>query len=83
MIYHDKISDQDLHTKLRAGEILLGGNNTAKIYGTLNCSQGKRLHRSNRVFFTSESEAREAGFRPCGHCMRTAYKQWKAENESL
>ncbi|MCE6992186.1 hypothetical protein LZG72_23970 [Dyadobacter sp. CY323] len=31
----------------------------------------------NRVFFESESEAIENGYRPCGHCMRDEYSKWK------
>lgn len=58
-------------------EIQLGGNANLKIYGTLNCKSGKRLKVKNRVFFATEKEAIEAGYRPCGHCMRTKYQIWK------
>lgn len=60
-----------------ASEIELAGNFKLKIYGRLSCTSGKRLKPENRVFFTSESEAVEAGYRPCGHCMKQAYQQWK------
>jgi methylphosphotriester-DNA--protein-cysteine methyltransferase len=59
------------------GEILLAGNKKLKIYGTLNCASGKRMRTGNRVFFKSETEAKDMGYRPCGHCMSNAYKQWK------
>ncbi len=59
------------------GEILLGGNANLKIFGTLNCKSGKRLKIRNRVFFKNEAEAIQAGYRPCGHCMRAKYKVWK------
>ncbi len=60
-----------------AGEIELAGNVKLKIYGRLNCASGKRLKPENRVFFASATEAVEAGYRPCGHCMKQAYQQWK------
>lgn len=30
-----------------------------------------------RVFFASEQEALSCGYRPCGHCLREKYRQWK------
>lgn len=59
------------------GEILFGGNKKLKIYGTLNCPSGKRMKTESRLFFESEQEAEDLGYRPCGHCMRGAYLQWK------
>ena len=58
-------------------DIQLGGNANLKIYGTLNCKSGKRLKVKHRVFFSSETEAIQQGYRPCGHCMREKYKDWK------
>lgn len=77
MIDHSKISDSDLRIKLKNKTILFGGNKRDNIYGTLSCASGKRLDRENRVFFTSEEKALQAGFRPCGHCMRKKYRVWK------
>ena len=77
MIQHNKISDSDLRNKIKNAEICFGGNQKLKIYGTLKCSSGKRMKGENRVFFLSEEEARQNGFRPCGHCMRTEYQNWK------
>ncbi|NGM67385.1 MULTISPECIES: Ada metal-binding domain-containing protein [Bacteroidota] len=77
MIRHCEISDRDLHHKLRHNEICFGGNLKLKIYGTLSCKSGKRMKRNNRVFFTSENEAIEKGFRPCGHCMKEKYQKWR------
>lgn len=77
MIEHQKISDSELRTKLKNGEICLGGNRKLKIYGTFNCSSGKHLKRENRVFFFSEDDALKNGFRPCGNCMKTQYLNWK------
>lgn len=77
MIEHSKISDNDLRSKIKQQEICFGGNKKLKIYGLLNCKSGKRMKRENRVFFLTENEATENGFRPCGHCMKTEYKNWK------
>ncbi|HZJ36916.1 MAG TPA: Ada metal-binding domain-containing protein [Gillisia sp.] len=70
---------QDGHNRLgkRTGKaILFGGNKKLKIYGTLNCKSGKRQTKENRVFFSTEKEALESNFRPCGNCMNEAYKKW-------
>jgi methylphosphotriester-DNA--protein-cysteine methyltransferase len=77
MIKHIDIDDSVLHQKIKQKEILYGGNFNLKIYGTLQCKSGKRMKRKNRVFFNTIHQAKELGFRPCGHCMRIAYKNWK------
>lgn len=77
MIFHVELSDIDLRKKIRRNEISLGGNKKLKIFGTLKCSSGKRMKRENRMFFKSEKEAVKNGYRPCGHCMKTAYQKWK------
>ena len=59
------------------GEISFAGNKNLKIYGLLSCKSGKRMKSTNRVFFVSENEAIENGYRPCGHCMREDYLKWK------
>jgi methylphosphotriester-DNA--protein-cysteine methyltransferase len=79
MIPHSRISDSDLYYKLKQHEIRFGGNPKLKIYGTLSCASGKKMKRENRVFFSSENEAVENGFRPCGHCMKEKYQKWKNE----
>lgn len=79
MIQHSEISDTDLHSKIKLKQICLGGNRKLKIYGTLSCFSGKRMKRKNRVFFSSEQEALENGFRPCGHCLKKKYQKWKNE----
>lgn len=76
MIQHIDITDSDLRSKIKLKEICFGGNRNLKIYGTLQCKSGKRLKRENRIFFSSENEAINNGFRPCGHCMKTEYKKW-------
>ena len=65
---------------LDKNEIALAGNLKLKIYGTLHCSSGKKMKVQNRVFFSSAAEAIALGYRPCGHCLTVAYKQWKAFN---
>jgi methylphosphotriester-DNA--protein-cysteine methyltransferase len=84
MIHHIEIGTdpQRRKTELRRliadGTIKLGGHRPGKIYGTLSCASGKRMKAENRVFFESEQEAINAGYRPCGHCMPEKYKAWKA-----
>lgn len=77
MIRHSEISDSDLRSKIKQQKIHFGGNRKLKIYGTLSCVSGKKMKRENRVFFSSESETIENGFRPCGHCMKEKYQKWK------
>jgi methylphosphotriester-DNA--protein-cysteine methyltransferase len=77
MLRHLEIGPEDLHQKIRQKRISLGGNLKLKIYGKLNCKSGKRMKKQNRVFFSSEEEAIEHNFRPCGHCMKSKYKTWK------
>ncbi len=77
MILHKEIGNTGLRKKIRQKEICFGGNLKLKIYGTLKCRSGKRMKRENRVFFLSENEAKNHGYRPCGHCMRSEYKKWK------
>ena len=60
-------------------DICFAGNRKLGIYGKLNCSSGKRMKKGNRIFFRTEKEARENGFRPCGNCMKKEYKRWKYE----
>jgi methylphosphotriester-DNA--protein-cysteine methyltransferase len=79
MIKQNEISNAELHNKIRRKEISVGGNIKLRIYGTLHCSSGKRMKKENRVFFSSETEAIEKGYRPCGHCMKKEYKIWKNE----
>ncbi|MCF8325264.1 MAG: metal-binding protein [Leadbetterella sp.] len=77
MINHLEINNIDLHFQIRQKLICLGGNSKLKIYGKLNCKSGKRMKKQNRVFFSSEQEAIDHNFRPCGHCMNRKYKTWK------
>jgi len=66
-----------LRALIRNGQVKWGGNRRLKIYGTLSCSSGKRMKVENRVFFETEQEAVNTGYRPCGHCMAEEYRQWK------
>jgi methylphosphotriester-DNA--protein-cysteine methyltransferase len=70
MIAHDEITSKALFRLMRLSEISFAGNIKLKIYGRLSCRSGKRMKRGNRVFFKTEREALNHGFRPCGHCMR-------------
>jgi len=77
MILHTEINDTNLRSRIRQKEICFGGNNKLKIYGTLQYSSGRRMLKKNRVFFASETEAANNGFRPWGHCMKSKYQNWK------
>ena len=60
----------------------LGGNAKAKIYGRLDCAAANRAlsagYAQHRVFFANEENAIQAGYRPCGSCLRKRYAEWKA-----
>jgi methylphosphotriester-DNA--protein-cysteine methyltransferase len=77
MIRHQDISDSILRKQIRQKAIGFGGNRKLKIYGLLQCKSGKRMKRTNQVFFSSEKEAKDNGYRPCGNCMRETYIKWK------
>jgi methylphosphotriester-DNA--protein-cysteine methyltransferase len=83
MIRHTSLGDtafkrsRNLKLLLDKRQIAFAGNSKLKIYGTLECRSGKRMKAENRVFFSSEAEAIELGYRPCGHCMTDAYKIWR------
>ncbi|NEU07581.1 metal-binding protein [Flavihumibacter sp. R14] len=77
MIRHDKLSNAEFGRLVRHKVICLGGNSRLRIYGTMKCKSGKRMKKENRVFFASEQEAHEHGYRPCAHCMIKEYKKYK------
>jgi methylphosphotriester-DNA--protein-cysteine methyltransferase len=62
---------------VKAHAIQFAGNRKLKIYGTLSCRSGKRMKAINRIFFANEAEAIDNGYRPCGHCLRRQYLNWK------
>ncbi|MCZ4221896.1 Ada metal-binding domain-containing protein [Pedobacter rhodius] len=76
MIKHAELSSVLIKIGIKNKEIYFAGNSRLKIYGKLNCKSGKRMKKENRVFFKSEKDAFEHGFRPCGHCLREKYQQW-------
>ena len=75
---HSDLTNNELFSKIKSGEIVLGGHSGLKIYGTLGCWSGKKMHKDNRVFFANEQGAVDAGYRPCGHCCKVKYQDWKA-----
>lgn len=75
MINHIDISSRMLFTKIKNKQIALAGNKKLKIYGTLDCRSGKRMKKENRIFFFSEDEARQSGYRPCGNCLKIRYNE--------
>ena len=74
---HGEISGPELHRQIRRQQITLGANSKLKIYGKRNGCSGKKMNKTNRVFFRSRAEAARQGFRPCGHCLNSEYKKWK------
>jgi methylphosphotriester-DNA--protein-cysteine methyltransferase len=74
---HQQLTGAKLKKLLRTKQIVLAGNSTLKIYGLLTCSSGKRMKKENRVFFPSEAAAIKLSYRPCEHCLRGSYLQWK------
>ena len=81
MIPHTDISDGLLRSKIREKKIHWAGHKKLKIYGLLCCISGKRMKRENRVFFSTEQEALKHQYRPCGHCLKANYVEWKEENK--
>ena len=63
MIRHEAIDDDDLRRLIITGHIRYGGNMRLRVYGRLDCSSGKRMKRSSRVFFGDAAEARRHGRR--------------------
>lgn len=76
MWLHRDLDDTTPHQALQSPKITLAGHRTPKIYGTLARASGNRMKRENRVFLASEAEAIALGFRPCGHCLKEAYRAW-------
>ena len=79
MIRHLELKNKELASLIKEKNIRIGGNVKLKIYGTLHCKSGKRMKQENRVFFSSAQDAKNEGYRPCGHCMNNDYLIWKNE----
>jgi methylphosphotriester-DNA--protein-cysteine methyltransferase len=69
MFQHKDLNTSELRNLILAKKITFAGNKNLGIYGTLRCGSGKRMKRSNRVFFESEKEAIGLGYRACGNCL--------------
>lgn len=76
MLNHKDLSPTTLRSMIRAGTIQFAGYRRQKIYGKLSCKSGKRMKPENRVFFASQQDALDQGYRPCGNCMKEDYKVW-------
>ena len=77
MLLHSTLTDKQLRQEIKQIRICLGGNVKLKIYGLLSCGSGRKMKKENRVFFVSEQEAIDLGYRPCGNCMKQRYQIWK------
>ncbi len=73
---HNRIDDSEVLKAVKSGLIRYGGNRKQKIYGALTSKSGKRMKRQNRVFFENRKDAINNGYRPCGNCMKEAYREW-------
>lgn len=81
MWQQDQLSNSELYKRIRNQSVTFGGNKKLKIFGLLHCASGKRMKKVNRVFFASRQEAEAKGYRPCGHCMRNEYQDWKSKQQ--
>lgn len=81
MVRHQHCSAPLIRSQIRSGAIALAGNRALKIFGLLSCRSGKRMAKSKRVFFAGAAEAKEQGYRPCGHCLRNQYHEWKSQGQ--
>ena len=77
-----KLLDGNGNTYFSEHSGTIGGHRRLKIYGRLDCPSALRHiakgeYVKYRVFFADEATAIKAGYRPCGICMKEAYKVWK------
>ncbi|HCZ35236.1 MAG TPA: metal-binding protein [Cytophagales bacterium] len=82
MWLHASLTQAAFLSKIKLAKIAFAGNRKLKIYGLLNCTSGKRMKKQNRIFFVSETEALQHGYRPCATCMRKQYQQWISLTEA-
>jgi methylphosphotriester-DNA--protein-cysteine methyltransferase len=68
---------RQLAVLINTKQVILAGNRTLKLFGTLPCASGKRMKAVNRIFFANEAAAVAFGYRPCAHCMQSEYRLWK------
>lgn len=80
---HVDLGAHEFKRLVHAGRIRFAGNLKLKIYGALSCVSGKRMKTGTRIFFSSQQAACDAGFRPCGHCLRKEYLRWKLKSLRL
>ena len=83
-----KLIDENGNTYVSDKPGIFGGYKKRKIYGRLDCPSALRHiakgeYVKHRVFFADEATAIKVGYRPCGICMKEAYKVWKAEQEGV
>ena len=83
-----KLVDENGNPYLSQTPGTIGGYKKRKIYGRLDCPSALRHiakgeYVKYRVFFADEETAIKAGYRPCGICMKEAYKVWKTQQEEV
>jgi O-6-methylguanine DNA methyltransferase len=67
ILTYEGVNLQQLQTLAHAG-LRFQGCRTTKIFCLPTCYSGKHMQDHNRVYFHSEAEARQQGFRPCKLC---------------
>lgn len=77
MMEHVTTNTRVLLALIKSNTLQWGGHKKLKVYGLLSCTSGKRMKKVNRVFFETEEEAIQLGYRPCGNCLQTQYRDWK------
>ena len=81
-----KLLDENGREYLSEKPGMIGGHKKLKIYGKLDCPSALRYiskgqYIKYRVFFKDEKTAIDAGYRPCGICMKEVYRQWNQDTE--
>ena len=82
----DRVVDQHFMLQKEVVDRMVAPPGT-KIYGRLDCPSALRAiargqYVQHRVFFADEHVAIAAGYRPCGSCLRSEYRQWRAVTKS-
>ncbi len=82
-----KLLGSDGKEYLSSTKGIFGGHKKHRLYGTLDCPSAllalskRDTYKKSRVFFASEEDAIEVGYRPCARCLKDKYKIWKNQKE--
>jgi len=68
-LYNDfEVADSEPSEMISSWVVYIG-NKDSKIYHTLTCSSGQKISISNRIYFSSKTQAEASGYRPCSICL--------------